>query len=89
MKPHACLEFFRNFQVTPEMVNWVQVMALAGPLKDVHGVLPKLLLYYLGSLLKVIVLLECDPLAQCEVLRALDLGFIKDITVFCCVQLSF
>ncbi len=76
------LSIDRNFQVSPEMFNWVQVQALAGPLKDVHGVLPKLLLYYLGSLLKVIVLLECDPLAQCEVLRALDPVFIKDIAVF-------
>ncbi len=37
----------------------------------------------------VIVLLEGEPSAQSEVLNALDWVFIKAISIFCCVELSF
>ena len=37
-----------HFQVTPEMFDWVQVRALAWPLKDIHRVVPKPLLRCLG-----------------------------------------
>ena len=47
------------FQVSPEMFDWVQVQALAGPLKALH---------YLGCVLKVVVLLEGVPSPQSEVL---------------------
>ena len=61
-----------HFQISPEMFDWVQVRALAGPLKDIQGVVPKPLLRCLGCMLKVIVLLEGEPLAQCEALSTLD-----------------
>ncbi|XP_051533408.1 mitogen-activated protein kinase kinase kinase kinase 6 isoform X1 [Myxocyprinus asiaticus] len=61
-----------HFQVSPEMFDWVQVQALAGPLKDIHRVVPKPLLRCLGCVLRVIVLLEGEPSAQSEVLSALD-----------------
>ena len=78
----------RYFQVSPEMFDWVQVRALAGPLKDIHRVVPKPLLRCLGCVLRLIVLLEGEPSAQSEVLSALDQVFIKDISVLCSVQLS-
>ena len=46
------------FQVSPEMLDWVQVQALAGPLKDIQRLVPKPLLCCLGCVLRVIVLLE-------------------------------
>ena len=71
-----------HFQVSPEMFNWV--MALAGPLKDIHRVVPKPLLPCLGCVLWVIVLLEGEPLA----LSAVDQVFIKDVSALCSIQLS-
>ena len=50
----------------------IQVRALAGPLKDIQR---------LGCVLKVVVLLEGEPLPQSEVLRALEQVFIKDLSV--------
>jgi len=38
-----------HFQISPEMFNWVQVWALAGPLKDIHRVVPKPLVSRLSS----------------------------------------
>ena len=35
-------------QVSPEMFDWFQVRALAGPLEDIHRVVPKSLLHCLG-----------------------------------------
>ena len=43
------------------MFDWVQVRALAGPLKDIHRVVPKLLMHCPGCVLWVIVLFESDP----------------------------
>ena len=77
-----------HFQVSPEMFDWVQVRALAGPLKDIHRVVPKPLLHCLGCVLQVIVLLEGEPSAQSEVLSTLDQVFMKDIYVSLAVQLS-
>lgn len=37
---------------------------MVGPFKDIHRVVPKTLLCYFGSLLKVIVLLQGEPLAS-------------------------
>ena len=54
-------------QVRSEMFNWVQVRALAGPLKDIHIVVPKPLPCFLGCVLLVIELLEGEPSALCEV----------------------
>ena len=47
----------KHFEFSPEMFVWVQVSALAGPLKDIHRVVPKPLLLCLGCVLRVIVLL--------------------------------
>ena len=68
--------------------DWVQLRALTGPLKDIHRVVPKPLLRCLGPVLRVIVLLEGEPLAQSEVLSALDQVLIQDISVLRCIQLS-
>ena len=77
-----------NFQVSPEMCDWVQIRALAGPLKDIHRVVPKPLMRCLGSVPMVIVVLEGEPLAQSEVLSAPEQVFIEDISILCSVQLS-
>ena len=49
------------FQVSSEMFDLVQVRALAGPLKDIHRLVPEPLLHCLGCLLRVVVLLEGKP----------------------------
>ncbi len=67
------------------MSDWFQVPALAGPLEDVHRVVPKPLLHCLGCVRRVIVMLEGELSAQSEVLNQV---FIKDISVFSCIQLS-
>ena len=77
------------FQVSPEMFDRVQVRALARTLKDVQRPVPKPLLLCLGCELRVIVLLEGEPLPQPEVLRALEQVFIKDLSVLCSVHLCF
>ena len=70
------------------MFDWVQVRALAGPLKDIHRVVPKPLLCFLGCVLRVVVLLEDEPSPQSEVQSALEQVFIKDVSVHCCIRLS-
>ena len=82
-----------HFQLSPGMFDWVHARALAGPLKDIlkdiHRVVPKALLCCLVCVFRVIVLLECEPLLQSEVLSALDqVFFIMDISVLCSVQHS-
>ena len=59
------------FQVSPEMLDWVQVRALAGPPKDIQRLVPKPLLHCLGCVLRVVVLLEGEPSPQSEVLSTL------------------
>lgn len=54
------------------MFGQVQVQALAGPLKDIHIVVPKLLLCCIGCVLTAIVLLGGKHSAQSGVLNALD-----------------
>ena len=65
------------FQVSPEMLDRVQVQALAAPLKDIQRLVPKPLLRCLGCVLRVVVLLEGEPLI-----------FIKDLSILCSVKLS-
>ena len=48
------------FQVSTEMLDWVQVRALAGPLKNIQRLVPKLLLRLLGCVLRVVVLLKVN-----------------------------
>ena len=79
-----CTAIFRS----PEMFDRVQVRALAGPLKDIQGLVPKPLVHCIGCVLRVIVLLEGEPSPQSEVLSALEQVFIKDPSVFCSVHLS-
>ena len=52
------------FQVLPEMFDWVQVRALAGPLKDIQRLVLKPFLRCLGCVLRIIVLLEGEPSPQ-------------------------
>ena len=56
------------FQVTTEMFDWVQVWAMAGPLKDIQGLVPKPLLHCVGCVLRVVVLLEGEPSPQSEIM---------------------
>ena len=58
-----------HFQVSPEMFDWVQIRALAGPLKDIHRFVPKTLQLCLGSVLRIT--LEGEPLTRSEVLSVL------------------
>ena len=62
-----------HFQVSSEMANWVQVRALAGPIKDIHRVVPKPLLHCLGCVLRVIVLLEGEASARFSIRISLSL----------------
>ena len=75
------------YQVSPEMLDRVQVRFLAGPLKDIQRLVPKPLLRCLGCVLRVVVLLEGEPSPQSEVLSALEQVFIKDLSVLCSVHL--
>jgi hypothetical protein len=61
------------------MFDRVEVRALAGPLKDFQGLVPKPLLLCLGCGLRVIVLLEGEPSPQSEALSGLEQVFIKDL----------
>ena len=71
------------------MFDQVQVLALAGSLKDIHRLVPKPLLCCLGCVLRVIVLLECEYLPQSEVLSAMEQVFIKDLSILFSIHLSF
>ena len=66
------------FQVSPDMFDWVQVQALAGPLKDIQRLVPKPLLCGLDCVLRVKVLLEGEPSPQSEVLS----GFSSRISLY-------
>ena len=52
----------------PIQFDWVQIRALAGPLKDIQIHIPKPLLCCIGHVLRVVVLLEGEPSLQSEVL---------------------
>jgi hypothetical protein len=75
------------FQVSPEVIDRVQVRALARPLKDIKRLVPKPLLHCLGCVLRVVVLLEGEPLPQSEVLSTLEQVFIKDLYLLCSIHL--
>ncbi len=70
-----------HLQVSPKMSDWFQVPVLAGPLEDVHRVVPKPLLHCLGCVCRVIVMLEGELSAQSEVRSALNQVFINDICI--------
>jgi hypothetical protein len=69
------------------MLDWVQVQALAGALKDIQRHVPRSRLCCLGCVLRVVVLLEGDPSPQSKVLSALEQVIIKDLSVLCSVHL--
>ena len=71
-----CTTIFRSLQI---LCDWVQVRAVARPLKDIQRLVPKPLLHRLCSMLRVIVMLEGEPSPQSEVLSALEQVFIKDL----------
>ena len=75
-------------QLFSGLLDRIQVWPLTGPLKDIQRLVLKPLLYCLGCVLRVIVLLEDELLAQSEVLSPLDQVFIKDLSVLCSVHLS-
>lgn len=54
---------YSHFQISPEMVNWVQVCRLARPLNEIHEATP----CYLGCVFRVIVLFDDEPSSQSEV----------------------
>ena len=68
-------------QVSPEMLDWVQVRALAGSLKYIQRLVPKPLLHCLDCVFRVVVLLGGEPSPQSEVLSALEQVFIRDLAV--------
>ena len=70
------------------MLDQVQVRAQAGPLKDIHRLVPKPLRRCLGCVLMVVVLLEGEPSPQSEVLSSLEQVFIKELAELCSVHLS-
>ena len=79
---------YSYFQVSPEMIDRVQVRSLAGPLKDIQRLVPTPLLCYHGFVLRVVALLEGEPSPQSEVLSALEQVFNKDLSVLFSVHLS-
>ena len=70
------------------MFDQVQVRALAGLLKDIQRLVLKPFLRCLDCVLRVVVLLEGEPLPQSEVLSTLEQVFIKVLSVLCSVHLS-
>jgi hypothetical protein len=76
------------FQVSLEMLDRVQVRALAGTLKDIQRRVLKPLMRCFGGVLRVVVRLEGEPPPQSEVLIALEQVFIKDLSVPCSDHLS-
>jgi hypothetical protein len=53
--------------ISTQVYSGLQVRALAGPLKDIQRLVPKPLLHCLGSVLRIVVLLEGESLLQFEV----------------------
>ena len=80
INPHTSLHSY--FQASPEMLVRVEVRALAVPLKDIQGLVPKSLQ------LCAVVLLEGEPSPQSEVLSTLEQVFIKDLPALCSVHLA-
>lgn len=75
-----------DIQISAEMFQWIQVCALAGPLKNIHRVVPKPLLRYLGCVLRVGDLLKGEPSPQVK--SPLEQVFIQDASVHSSSPLS-
>ena len=71
-----------NFQVFPQILNGIQVCALAGPLKDFHVLVLKPFQCCFGCMLGVIVLLERKSSPQSKVFCTLKQVLLNDLPVF-------
>ena len=78
-----------NLQVFPQILNGIQVWALAGPLKDFHILVVKIFQCCFGCMLGVIVLLERRSSPQSTVFCTLKQVLLKNLPVFgsihCCL----
>lgn len=63
--------------MSPEMFKQIQVWDQSWQLKHYHRVALKSLFWYLGSVFRVVVLLEHEPSTQSEVNSTLEDIFIK------------
>ena len=77
-----------NLQVFPQILNGIQVWALAGPLEDFHVLVLKPFQCCFGCMLGVIVLLECKSSPQSQVFCTLKQVLLKDLPVFGSIHCS-
>ena len=70
------------------MLDRVQIQTLAGPLKDIQRLVTKPLLSCLSCVLRIVVVLEGEPLPLTKFLSILEQDLIKDLSVLCSVHLS-
>ena len=77
-----------NLQVFPQILNGIQVWAVAGPLKDFHILVLKPFQCCFGCMLGVIVLLEHKYSLQYKIFCTLKQVFIKDLPVFGSIHCS-
>ena len=75
-----------DFQLFPLMFSWIQVWALAGPLKDAQT-FSKATPLFSWLCVSVVVMLEGKPSPQSEVQSALVQVFFKDLGVLSCIHL--
>lgn len=80
-----------HLQVSPEMLNWIEVRTLAQPFKNIHRAVLKPLLCYSSCVLGFIVLLEGEPAAHSEAVNILWKRFLSKISMYPvgCIHLSF
>ena len=71
-----------NLQVFPWILNGIEVLALAGLLKDFHALVLKPFQCCFGCILEVIVLLERKSAPQCKVFCTLKQVLLKDLPLF-------
>lgn len=64
--------------MSPNMLKQTQVWDVAGTIKHYHRVVLRSLFWYLGSVLRVVVLLKDEPSTQSEVNGALEDIFSQD-----------
>ena len=77
-----------DLQVFPQILNGIEVWALAGPLKDFHILVLKPFQCCFGSMLGVIVLLERKSLPRSKVFCTLKQVILKDLPVFGSIHCS-
>lgn len=72
-----------HFQISPEMFSHIQVWALGHSQSG-----PKAFPLFLDCVLRVVVLLEDEPLPQTKERSTLEQVAINDVFVHCCIHLS-